>query len=278
MMHAKLSFARIATVVLTCALAFTANSFAATLPLSSPNGLAIDAKGNLYVANYSQNDILVYNPSYKQLTKNTITDSLNGPVGVAFDSYGNLWACNYNSSSLSEYAPGKVVAVLVSQSEVQPLALAIDGSNNIWLNGNNQSLGFFDHAARAFKLVAPPTGVVNGLAAHLGWVAIGGSAQQTAVIETTGLLVLGDSFGAFVQGDGFAAAADANDNFYIANSDGSVNIYNPEKATLKPFVTLSFIPSGIAVDNVRGRVYFSNTGGQQILVYSTAGALLHTIQ
>lgn len=108
--------------------------------------------------------------------------------------------------------------------------------------------------------------------------AIGGASQQTAVIETTALLVLGDSFGAFEQGDGYAIAADANDNSYIANSDGSVNIFNPEKGTSKTFVTLSFVPSGIAVDNVRGRVYFSNTGGAQILVYSTAGALLHTIQ
>ena len=108
--------------------------------------------------------------------------------------------------------------------------------------------------------------------------AIGSASQQTAVIETTGLLVLEDPFGAFVQGDGYAIASDANDNFYIANSDGSVNIYNPEKGTFKNFVTLSFIPSGVAVDSVRGHVYFSDTGSDQILVYSTAGALLHSIQ
>jgi DNA-binding beta-propeller fold protein YncE len=273
----KAIFVRFAMLAL-LSVGFASAGFAATKPLSSPNGLAVDPKGNLYVANYSGNDILVYNPSYKQLTKNTITDGVNGPVGVAFDSYSDLWACNYTSSTLSKYLPAAVVSVGGFNSEVQPLAIAIDGANNIWLNGNNQNLGFFDQGGRTFKLVTPPTGVVNGLAAHLGWVAIGGAQQETAIIGATGLLILDEPFGSFQPGDGYAIAADANDNFYIANSDGTVNVYNPEKASLKSFATLSFIPSGIAVDSVRGRVYFSNTGGDQILVYSTAGTLLHTIE
>ncbi len=73
-------------------------------------------------------------------------------------------------------------------------------------------------------------------------------------------------------------AADANDNLYIANSDGSVNIYNSEKESLKSFVILSFAPSGVAVDSVRGRVYFSNTGGTRSGSTAPPGTFLHTIQ
>jgi len=43
------------------------------------------------------------------------------------------------------------------------------------------------------------------------------------------------------------------------------------------FLRLSFPPAGIAVDSARGRVYLSNQSGNQVLVYSTGGTLLHTI-
>jgi hypothetical protein len=39
------------------------------------------------------------------------------------------------------------------------------------------------------------------------------------------------------------------------------------------FLQLPFVASGIAIDNMRGRVYFSNYNGNSIAVYSTAGAL-----
>ena len=38
-------------------------SFAATKPLNSPQGLALDSKGNLYVANNGGNQILIYTPA-----------------------------------------------------------------------------------------------------------------------------------------------------------------------------------------------------------------------
>lgn len=45
-------------------------SFAATSALELLRGLAIDAKGNLYVANSVANNILVYSPSYTLKGKN----------------------------------------------------------------------------------------------------------------------------------------------------------------------------------------------------------------
>ena len=66
-------------------------SFAVTHPLSQPRGLAVDAKGNLYVANWAVNQILIYSPTYQQLTGRTITTGLNGPMQLTFDVQGNLW-------------------------------------------------------------------------------------------------------------------------------------------------------------------------------------------
>lgn len=42
-----------------------ASGAAATYPLNPPQGLAVDSKGNLYVANNNSNQVLVYNPNYQ---------------------------------------------------------------------------------------------------------------------------------------------------------------------------------------------------------------------
>ncbi|MBZ5683445.1 MAG: hypothetical protein LAP86_00290 [Acidobacteriia bacterium] len=61
-----------------CLVVLASASFAATPPLSQPRGLAVDAKGNLYVANWAVNQNLIYNPTYQQLTGRTIKTGLNG--------------------------------------------------------------------------------------------------------------------------------------------------------------------------------------------------------
>jgi sugar lactone lactonase YvrE len=80
------------------------------------------------------------------------------------------------------------------------------------------------------------------------------------------------------DGSGAALAADAKNNFYFASTDGSVYVANPDGRVGHPFPQLPFVAAGIAIDNMRGRVYFSNYNGNSIAVYSTAGALLTTIQ
>ncbi len=64
---------------------------------------------------------------------------------------------------------------------------------------------------------------------------------------------------------------------YIANYSGQVNVLHTNNSQTT-FVDLKFSPAGIAIDNVRGRVYISNFNGDSIAVYSTAGVLLHTIK
>jgi hypothetical protein len=85
-------------------------------------------------------------------------------------------------------------------------------------------------------------------------------------------------YGVPTVGSGAALAADAKDNFYVASTDGSVRIDSPDTLLHRTFLQLPFVASGIAIDNMRGRVYFSNYSGNSIEVYSTAGAFLTTIQ
>jgi ligand-binding sensor domain-containing protein len=268
---------------LLCLLVFASASFAAKKqPLNSPYGLAVDAKGNLYVANAEGGNILVYSPSYIQVTAKTITQGVNGPSAVAFDALGNLWVANYSSNSITEYTNGKQDPNATLTNIQMPLALATDGQGDLWVqNGSNNVSIYMPTSADG-----PASGLVRTITLpnNIYSVAVGqgtfswGSNGVTSVVAASSTLISGDYQNGYgIPNSGNALANDANGNLYIGNDDGSVNIMTPQ-AIEYGFVQLSFVPNGIAVDNAHGRVYFSNFNGNSIDVYSTAGTFLKTIQ
>ena len=88
-------------------IAFAALGTAAFAAMNGPTGLALDAKGNLYVANFNSNEIQVYNLQHALVTSKTITTDVSGPMAVALDPLGNLWVANFSSSSITGYTPKK---------------------------------------------------------------------------------------------------------------------------------------------------------------------------
>ena len=140
-MKSAKTFACFATLL--CLVAFASASFAATKPLSLPKGLAVDSKGNLYVANSGGNDILVYSTAYTQVAAKTITQNVSNPSGVAFDAAGNLWVSNTGTSnggangSIAEYTNGKQnTAASITNGVLGPNAIAVDGLGNIWVEND----------------------------------------------------------------------------------------------------------------------------------------------
>lgn len=59
--------------------------------MNGPTGLAVDAKGNLYVANFTSNQIQVYGPTHTLAKSKTITTNIAGPLAVALDPAGYVW-------------------------------------------------------------------------------------------------------------------------------------------------------------------------------------------
>lgn len=277
------------TLTLLSLMTMATGSFAATKPLSYPKGLAVDAKGNLYVANSGGNDILVYNANYGQITKSTITQGVINPSGVAFDPVGNLWVANYGTSnggpngSISEYTNGKQnTANSITDGILGPNAIAIDGVGNIWVQNDYINVTVY---GQSYSFSAPttllktlaPTYPIYGISVGQGTFAYGTNSAVNFTSETQ-VLLNGNYYGYYNPNDtGFALATDAKGDIYEGDLNGVVNFEAPN-ATDNPFLTLSFVPYGIAVDNARGRVYLSNYNGNSISVYSTSGTLLHVIQ
>ena len=290
-MKSTKSIARIASILL-CLAVLASGSSAATHQLNNPRGLAVDSKGNLYVANTlggasGTGNILVYSPTYALQPTMTITQDINLPIGVAFDGMGNLWvavagANRYSTSgSLLEFTGGLEDNTAVYTGVANPAAMAIDGIGNIWVNNNDGSIGIFTpliplSSIYALSQTITPTPPVYGLAAAANAILWGGAPAYIAdsYEASRGNIGFGRSLPSNI--DGVAMGSAAGGVTYIGNSDQSVYVFAPQ--SLGPFVHLSFVPAGIAVDNVRGRVYISSGFGNTIAVYSTAGKLLHTIK
>lgn len=118
-----------------------------------PTGLALDSKGNLYIADTLDNRIAVIHHAATRMSAShlgrTISENhaLNGPLGLAIDENGNILALNSNDGNAVEVTPnGRQVAVrlLDSAGAGTLFGLAVtpdhegfyfvdDGSNNLQL-------------------------------------------------------------------------------------------------------------------------------------------------
>jgi DNA-binding beta-propeller fold protein YncE len=277
--------------ILLCLLAFATAGFAVTPTIDLPRGLAVDATGNLYVANSGGNNILVYSPGYVLQKSKTITSGISTPWGVALDPIGDLWVANNGSNSITEYNGGaQDTGSTISKSILSPEALVFDSAGNLWVQNNAMYLTVYE-SARTYGApvnllqTITPGGTIYGLTFGAGALSIGTKSEVLINAEGSALFVGLLNPLPLSSNTGFAMACDASGKIYIGNLDNSVTLVTPAQAgdgqgtiIVKTFLQLPFAPSGIGIDNVRGRIYFSNYNNNSISVYSTAGALLHEIQ
>jgi len=254
------------TARLVCLMVLVTVSFAANPTLVLPRGLAVDGKGNLYVANSAANDILVYNSAYVLQPSKTISMGISTPWGLAYDRWGNLWVANNGNNSVTEYPNGQLSPAATPTTLVScPQALAFDPLGDLWVQDNGAYLSVYGPLSGT-PLGAPasevqtvtPGGTVYGVA--FGTDAIANGTPTDVVVGSSGPTILFGELGGFLtvsESTGFAMASDVSGRFYIANLDGSVQISatkqgvngQPGSLNTSLFLRLPFAPSGIAIDN-----------------------------
>jgi hypothetical protein len=262
------------------------------LPLNGPYGMALDAAGNLYVANQNANQILIYSPGYKQNTARTITQSVSFPSGVAVDPWGNVFVANYGGSYISFYFPDGTQdnSQTITNGILGPSAITTDGLGNVWVNNSGLNVTIYGSVTDGYArplittLTAgyPMLGLAVGPTSYFGRIPIPAWAVGTTGAALVGYVdtYLEGSNGYNIVGDFGTAVQVAFGNtlyssgLFIATSDGTVHERSSNFS-----VKLAHSAAGMVVDSVRGRIYISDNAANRIYVYnSISGALLHTIK
>jgi uncharacterized protein (TIGR03437 family) len=127
--------------------------------LNEPSGLALDAMGNLYIADAKNGSVRMVN---QQGVISTFAGGGSNPRELAFDSAGNLYVSNEASSLVFKLTPQKTASVfagggasapgdggLSTQAVLEPYGIAFDASGNLYID--DLGVGIQE------VLAAPPT-------------------------------------------------------------------------------------------------------------------------
>ena len=224
---------------------------AASAMLNYPTGVAVDAAGNLFIADYGNDRIRMVTPSgiISTVAGNGTAGfsgdgvpansaQLNGPTGVAVDAAGNLFIADEHNNRVREVNPGGVISTVAgngtggysgdggpatSAELYYPAGVAVDTAGNLFIAD-------FDN-----QRVRMVTGVAS-VTTFFPQVAVGGGSDTLFTITNTGStaasgnLILTDQ-----QGNPFTVSGvltDSSGTTQPASVGSSFSIYVPAGGTV----------------------------------------------
>ncbi len=224
---------------------------------TSPIGIAIDASGNVWVANAGSSTVTELSPAVATITTVTIGSY---PIYMAIDASGNVWVTNYGSNNVIELSP--IGATITTYTVgTAPIGIAIDASGNVWVanygSNNVTALSPTGATITTVTVGSYPRGIAIDASGNV-WVANSGSSNVTA-LSPTGATITTVTVGSYPRG----IAIDASGNVWVANS-GSSNVteLSPVGDTIGTYA-VGTAPIGIAID-ASGNVWVANSGSDSV--------------
>ncbi|MGD0131934.1 MAG: hypothetical protein ABSE57_07805, partial [Bryobacteraceae bacterium] len=107
--------------------------------LSTPDGVAVDSSGNVYIADAGNQAIYEWSAATGQVTT-LVSSGLNAPAGMAVDGSGNVYFADSGNNAIKEWsASTQQVTTLPPSGLNGPNGVAVDGSGNVYFadSGNN---------------------------------------------------------------------------------------------------------------------------------------------
>jgi sugar lactone lactonase YvrE len=256
--------------------------------LSSPFQPAADGAGNIYVGNYTGNNVVkIAAGGGSAAVVSTGALTLTEAAGVALDGAGNLYIADYGNNRIVQVKSTGTASVLpitgLGTVINQPAALALDGAGNPYIAdyGNNRvvkvtpagagsvvATGSYTLSTSGVTGVAvDPSGnvyIADRTANHIVKVASSGAAS---LVSITGLTLTNP------QG----VAVDGNGNLYIADSGHrrivQLTVAGVASVVQTPGQTLGTLLFGVGVDST-GNILAADWSNNRVLKVNVTGAAL----
>jgi DNA-binding beta-propeller fold protein YncE len=243
--------------------------------LTAPYGLAVDASGNVFIADPSNGMVREIEAGGGPTRVHTLGSGFDQPFTVALDGSGNVFVADYgngegNGAIKEILAAGDYTTVITLGSGFEgPFGVAVDGSGNVFVADFGQGAVKEILAAGGYATVntlGSGFGAPEGLAVDGFGNVFVADTKKNAVNE---ILAAGGYTTVNTLGSGFSqphgVAVDASGNIYVADESGAVKeiLAAGGYTTINTLGSGIFYAVGVAVDG-SGNVFVADSGNERV--------------
>ena len=224
-------------------------------------GVAVDASGNTFVADYTAGRVVKYSATGAQTTVPAV--GLSAPIGVAVDGTGNVSIVDQGLSYAVKVTPSGVQSTLGSGLS-NPIGIALDGAGDVFIGDRNHNR-VVEITPGGVQTTVPATGLNQpwGVAVDAPgdvFIADGGNSR---VVEVTpaGLQTIVATTG---LSQPYGVAVDAAGDVYVADPVNARVVEVPAGGSAQINVGSGLnYPSGVTVDGA-GNLLIGDQGAGQV--------------
>ncbi len=235
---------------------------------ASPQKVAVDASGNVYVADFGNSAIKRIAASDGTIT--SLGSGFSVPTGVAVDASGNVYVADYGNNTIKKIAAADGAVTVLLSDIIRPRNVAVDGLGNVYVadpeNSSVKKIAASDGSVTSvgsdFNMPYGITIDVSGNIYVADW-----NYNKIKKIETNGTVTeLGSDFG-----HPFDVQIDALGNVYVAdNGDNTIKKIAVSDGVVSTLGSGFATPLGVAVDGL-GNVYVADQSSSTIKKIATTG-------
>jgi len=270
--------------------------------LLSPEGIAVDAHGDVWVSDTYHGRLEVFSAAGKFLktvgTQGSGPGRIGEPEGIAIDSKGDVWVADWRDNTVDVFKEdGTYVRQLGGQGSGDgelhnPYGVAVDSHGHVWVGdvGNNRVEEFTENGEYVSQFGSRGTGPGQfGLSYPVGLAVDSKGNLWVTDTENKRLEEFNEAgeyvgqLGAYSYGSGGAAAGVAvgpSDRFWVvAPRDAQLTQFNRYGGYERQFGSQGAgagqlnRPGGVAV-GPKGEVWVIDTGNNRLAKFSEQGALI----